>query len=360
MDYSMLKKKYIGLDILRIVSALVICMFHTTIHLGCSYGILQGISKMGAVFMTAFFMLSGCSLFVNWSGINLNDISSIKHFYKRRLSGIIPMYWMACILYIIFTLPMKEDSLLEIAILAPIEVVGLQSVFSSLFGFSHNGGTWFISCILICYFVYPFFQEIVKNVSLKIRIWMLSCCAFFLLYSPLIVHVCKIQSTYSNPFFRLLEFIIGMILASMKLDFKDNKFINKFICNWFTILIVNVLMIIVVTLVVSLDFAVGNYMLYSWICLPCFIIILYGLLGIESKVLNKSRALAVMSGASYVFFLAQLYSNKISKMIISVWGIESNLMKMFIGWSVCILITVGLRLIEIGLRKWLTKLAVRS
>ena len=68
MDYSVLKKKYIGLDIFRVVSALTICMFHTTVHLDCSYGILNDFSKMGAVFMTAFFMMSGFSLFVNWSG----------------------------------------------------------------------------------------------------------------------------------------------------------------------------------------------------------------------------------------------------------------------------------------------------
>lgn len=69
MDYSGLKRRYVGLDVLRIVSALVVCMFHTTIHLGCDYGILQGLSKSGAVFMTAFFMLSGFTLFVN-GGVN--------------------------------------------------------------------------------------------------------------------------------------------------------------------------------------------------------------------------------------------------------------------------------------------------
>ena len=68
MDYSALKKRYIGLDILRVISALAVCMFHTTIHLGCDYGILQGFSRNGAVFMTAFFMLSGFTLFTNWGG----------------------------------------------------------------------------------------------------------------------------------------------------------------------------------------------------------------------------------------------------------------------------------------------------
>ena len=68
MDYSVLKKRYAGLDILRIISAAVVCMFHTTIHLDCNYGFLQGISRSGSVFMTAFFALSGFTIFANWGG----------------------------------------------------------------------------------------------------------------------------------------------------------------------------------------------------------------------------------------------------------------------------------------------------
>lgn len=83
MDYGVLKKNYIGLDLIRVFSALVICMFHTAIHLGCNYGPLQGVARMGAVFMTAFFMLSGFSLFVNWSGIKLKSISACSTFWKK-------------------------------------------------------------------------------------------------------------------------------------------------------------------------------------------------------------------------------------------------------------------------------------
>ena len=71
MDYSSLKQRYVGLDILRIVSAFVVCIFHTTIHLSCDFGILQGFFMHGAVFMTAFFMLSGFTLFVNGGGNHL-------------------------------------------------------------------------------------------------------------------------------------------------------------------------------------------------------------------------------------------------------------------------------------------------
>ena len=110
-----------------------------------------------------------------------------------------------------------------------------------------------------------------------------------------------------------------------------------------------------VTIAVRLDIAVDNYMLYSWICLPCFIVILYGLSGIESKKMSKSKILTMMSGASYVFFLAQLYSNNISMKIINAGNIEANSIRMAIGWGVCIVITIVLRFIEIAIKKLLEK-----
>ncbi len=169
MDYNSIKKHYIGLDIIRIVSALVICMFHTTIHLECDYGILNGFSKMGAIFMTMFFLLSGFSLFVNWAGEDLNDYFQIKKFLKRRFLGIVPMYYVACVIFEVFALWTGKESLWQVVILSPVETLVIQSFFSSLFDFTHNGGTWFISCLLICYLLYPYFQELIKKRRKKIR-----------------------------------------------------------------------------------------------------------------------------------------------------------------------------------------------
>lgn len=47
MSCQQTKKRYVGLDIFRVVSVLVICAFHTTIHLGgqlrhSSIGIVHG------------------------------------------------------------------------------------------------------------------------------------------------------------------------------------------------------------------------------------------------------------------------------------------------------------------------------
>lgn len=43
------KKRNIGIDVFRVISAITVCMFHTTGHLGCYYGILQNYSRMGGL-----------------------------------------------------------------------------------------------------------------------------------------------------------------------------------------------------------------------------------------------------------------------------------------------------------------------
>lgn len=99
MDYSLLRKRYVGLDFFRIISAVAVCAFHTTIHLGADYGMLQSASQMGAVFMTAFFMLSGFSLFVNYAG-GLIKADALKNFWIKRIIGIIPIYYATSLLFI--------------------------------------------------------------------------------------------------------------------------------------------------------------------------------------------------------------------------------------------------------------------
>ena len=347
MEYRDLKKRYVGLDIFRIASAFFVCMFHTTIHLGCDYGILQNVSRMGAVFMTAFFLLSGFSLFVNWCGADLTEFTITKRFWKKRFLSVVPMYLFAAILYEIMRLAMGKDIIANVGILFPIEALGIQSVFSnSLSGFSHNAGTWFISCILLCYLAYPLLQLIIIHTSKKTHIILLALCFFVLLYSPLVVYYTKYPGIYRNPFFRMVEFFVGMILAAMKKDFADSKIVNKVLYSWVSAIIVFIIMCCGITIAVNKNIEVGNFMLYNLICLPCFSITLFGLSGVESKPLEKSRLIKYLAKSAYVFFLAQLFSNEISKYVIKTLSIDNKVTIMALGWGMCIGITVLFSFIE--------------
>ena len=99
--FIQMKNRLYGLDVLRIVSALFVCAFHTNIHLGARYGILTNFIRMGAVFMTLFFILSGYSLFISNSGESLFSTERLKRYFKKRFISIIPMYYIVGLIYVI-------------------------------------------------------------------------------------------------------------------------------------------------------------------------------------------------------------------------------------------------------------------
>lgn len=210
-----------------------------------------------------------------------------------------PIYYLVGTLYIIFF--GGTESLLENVILMPIEILGLQSVFTSIFSVSHNGGTWFVSCILLCYLIYPFAQEIIKQISLKSKIKMLLLSVLVLLWSPFIVWKFQTGAIYSNPFFRILEFIIGILLCSMK-DEISRLSIARFLYSRIFIFIEFIILIIGVTVAYRLKVSSGNYMLYSWIGLPMFMLLIVSMSSIVSNQFNKNKIWMIAFYSNYYLF----------------------------------------------------------
>lgn len=262
------------------------------------------------------------------------------------------MYFFVALVYDLLHTIVEGKMYLKNIPLLPIEILGLQSVFSSLFSFSHNGGTWFISCIMICYLFYPYLQEITKRISKKVKLWLVLILVAVLLYAPIICKLYDTASIYSNPFFRGIEFFIGILLASFKVDFKNSKLL-KLVSNYTSIIIASFIMFICITMLVKWNVSVGNYMLYNWICLPCFAVLLLSLTSVECKTLTNSIVLKKLSSLSYVFFLAQLFSNDLCKLIIHHYTVDSNIVKIALGWSACIIIALVLKQIELCINKFI-------
>lgn len=341
-----LKKRYIGLDIFRLMAVIAILLLHTTNHLYADYGPLRPFARMGAVFMTAFFMLSGFSLFVNHASENAITLPNLKSYFKKRFIGILPMYYMVYVLFVLFyfcaskIFSTLDYSLTDELILAPVEILGIQSNFHSLYDYSHNGMTWFISCLLMCYLVYPLLQEVAKQLSNKAKFRIILLLSLILIYAPIVQDMFQTAFLYTNPFFRILEFSIGVFLASMKPRLDEITFIKKYVYNWLTVIIVNLLMIIGVSIAVSAGIAVKNYTLYSGLCLPFFIVMLIGFSGVSSEALSKSKVIRYCCDISYAFFLAQLFSDTICSILIIELGIKNNLIIILLGWVVCIAIAL--------------------
>ncbi len=209
----------------------MIFLFHSYLHLGCDYGIFNYIISNGALCMTTFFMLSGFVLSLTNQANDLLSINELKKFYIKRFINVIPIYWIVGLSY---TFTLCNDSLKDTLILFPIETLGLQSFFSSLFSKSHNGGTWFVSCLILCYVLFPFIHRILKLISKEERSILLILVVFILFYSPIVQHkIDGVNWIYPNPFFRLLEFILGCILFEQwKLKEYQPMKSAKSLCLW--------------------------------------------------------------------------------------------------------------------------------
>lgn len=324
-----------GLDLFRVVAAVMVLLFHCNIHHESNFGPLTGFVSMGAVFMTAFFMLSGYVLFLTYKDKSLVQAPALKKFYLKRIFGIFPLYLIVAVLYVV---TLGQESVSQNLVLLPIEVLGLQSVFSTLFPVSHNDGTWFISCLLLAYLAFPLMQEAVKQMTTRTKWIALAICAAVLLWSPLVVHTFKTDSIYSNPFFRGLEFFIGVLLCSLPI----RAGIAKVLATWKVFVAEAVLLIAGISIAVRLNIFVGNYMLYDWIVLPLFACMILTLAGLKSPRLQESAVLRYASAASYAFFLAQVFNTQIENWLFPLCGIQNNALQIAVSVALCAVIAIAL------------------
>ena len=335
IDKEKAKHRAAGLDLFRVVAAVMVLLFHCNIHHGNDFGALTGFVSMGAVFMTAFFMLSGFVLFLTYRERDLLKNDALKNFYLKRVFGIFPLYLIVAVLYVV---TLGQESVFQNLVLLPIEVLGLQSVFSTLFPVSHNGGTWFISCLLFAYLAFPLMQEIVKQMTTRTKWMALAVCTAILFWSPLVVHTFKTDSIYSNPFFRGLEFFIGVLLCSLPIKAS----VAKLLATWKVFVAEAVLLVAGISIAIRLNVFVGNYMLYDWIVIPLFAFMIITLAGLKSPRLQGSAVLRYASAASYAFFLAQTFNTEIENWLFATCGIQNNVLQIIMSVALCAVMAIAL------------------
>lgn len=181
---------------------------------------------------------------------------------------------------------------------------------------------------------------------------------FILLYSPIVVRLFGLGGIYSNPFFRILEFSCGVLLSSF--DVKE-KFWKMFSWKWMIVPEV-ILLIGGVSAVVQRNFAVGDYMLYSWIALPLFTVMIITL----SESWNMSgdafvikKVLPYLSKISYAFFLAQFFTWPLMHKIIDLVS-DDNLFKILVSFVITLIFSILLHeAVEVYGKRFVLKMISR-
>lgn len=334
--FAIRKRRIVGIDVMRVSLAILIYMFHSWMHFDCDYHILNDFVSVGAIAMTGFFMLSGYSLRMVYGEQNLLEKQSLMKFYIKRMLGVLPLYYIMALLYVLL---FRTETLVDNILLFPIEVLGLQSTFSSLFSVSHNGGTWFVSCLLLGYLVYPFLQTIIKLLNTTQKGILLLLFIFLDIWSCVISHRFNTAWTYDNSFFRILEFTCGLIMADINYS-NQNKWLKIIQSKW--ALLCSVMVLFVGVSVMRHYTMCNDYMAYNIIAIPCFGIMMLSFGRLRMPILERSRIIGYLGTVSYGFFLSQFFAWKVGKWTLYYSGHDINWLRILIPFMFCVIASIAM------------------
>lgn len=166
---KIIKSRYVGLDCIRIVATLLIMLFHFDAHKVIksptyTQPFLKFDGSIGILFVTVFFMLSGCALMNS----NRNELD-IKKFYCKRFKAIFPTFWITYliwfflrgILYFIGVMQYTPNQANPLKIV--LTFIGLDGYFLYLGPNFYEMGEWFLGAIIIFYIIFPILHLLIRR-----------------------------------------------------------------------------------------------------------------------------------------------------------------------------------------------------
>ncbi len=355
------------IDIMKIVCAFLIFARHSITMFGCTYGYNTDdfIISMTSPVMTCFFIMSGFSIHYQH---RIKETTAIwtREYLKKRLISILPSYFLVVAIWPLF----NKNQLKEWAVLLPIDILGIQTTYRTLFGILHNGGTWFVSCLLLAYISYPVVKSVLEARKKYISVVFVAVLHFIMMYSYAIIPMFELDSLYSNPIARTFEFIIGVAYCELiyenkgasrkeQCSLKRGESVrenNFFWGGWSTMLTMVVISLTSIAIAFVQNVGIRT-MFFRYLVTPIICVLLLASAFVRIKVLEKSRLLGVMSGISYQFFLMQLFLWVISAKVMIWLGIESNQGKIVLSLLLCIILSYLVwHVYDKPIRKYLNKI----
>lgn len=329
-----MKERYYCWDCLKIILAFVVFLFHTNIHLGLTYGLLTDFISVGAFCMTGFFMLSGAVLSLRYEESKWNH-EEILIFYKTRFISIFPLYYVVILIYIF-----NKSYIIDDLLLLPVELLGLQSLFYGSFSYGSNNGTWFVSCLLICYLLFPMISIMIKGMNSRKLLLVTFFLGVFDVYTQFIVGYFGFGELYSAPFLRLIQFMMGSIICVLLKRKKSIRFKHSLLLYIF---VETVLVIVASTILEKKEFLhnasyLQQIAMYDVVGVPAFATLIYWLGQIT---MNETIGTWVsrVCKTSYAFYMSQLFALKIAKKIFLIWSVSNSNVKLSMSFLICFIIT---------------------
>ncbi len=302
--------------ILRFLIAFVVFLFHLKVGLALdiTIEIFDIFLLNGATFMSAFFVLSGYIMHHVYSQNNFKNASEFRIYWIKRFAKIYPTYILASIIFTIFAVLVLKSSLtFKDWVLYILNDIFLIQAFQKSYSYVlFNRNSWSISVEAFFYLCFPFIMVHEKSCSGK-------CLLIFASIFLLCININTILSffndnhfasyhLYSNPIYRISEFLIGIAFCKLRNEGQLAKLPS---------IAKNPLSIFFVIYCLTMNFFSSGIWKYNG--LQFFHAIFFGLLifsfeNSKAKFL-QNRYLVKLGDVSYSFFLFQSIAISISKII---------------------------------------------
>lgn len=338
-------KHFTSIDILKVFAAAVTFFFHCNILLNVSFLWLTPFISQGAVVMDLFFMLSGFTLYMIYHDRDLSGKERILNFYGKRLLSIYPLYLLIMAAFLV--IPSWRSETIQTLVTLPVELGLMQSWFSGLFSYSHNGGTWFISCLAFQYLAFPFLLKLVLGTSKRQRLGLLACCYILCAAVPIMVVILALPNAYSNQLLRLLQFFAGVLLAALL--FEPSRRAHRGIL-WAAAAFAGCGgLLVFITAMEKIESLRGQYVIYGFATFPLFLLLIGACVMAEtsSNGFHGSRLWRILANHAYALFLAQFFTwmpvNTIKTRWPQFFALHGNWKTLILATVLCVVFAVLLQ-----------------
>ncbi len=210
-----MNKRIIGLDILRDIGVIFIFCYHFTVEYiitaggteGYMYGLNYFFNILARPASLFLFVISGYALMYNHE-----DTLPVLKFYKRRIKGLfIPFYVAYTVMFIACFVVNNQSNLNGIPLWHFIfTLLGLDGVMQLKIPVFYLIGEWFMTCIVVCYALFPFLARLLKKwpyVTMGLlTAWYIVLLFFFNPFG---------FSQLMNPLLIIVYFYMGMLLQQI-------------------------------------------------------------------------------------------------------------------------------------------------
>lgn len=196
---------------MRFLAALLVVLSHATKNFLPS-GVADFFS-LGGVGVSFFFVLSGFVL--TWSR---KDDQRAGSFYRNRFARVYPLHiltWIAAGILII-----ASGGAVSPLVAAACALLVQAWIPVGSYYFGMNGPSWSLSCEAFFYALFPFIVGPLSSRKPR-TLWLLACWGYVLVGAlTIIMHVVlrhgpTVAVLYADPAYRLWEFALGIVLASL-------------------------------------------------------------------------------------------------------------------------------------------------